>query len=116
MREEARLRGGAVLASAVPPMTSPVPGITVRFFSTTRKLFGAGDVAVPLDAAVDVEGLLLHVCDTAERSKGVFAVLGALRSDITVLVNGRNIALLDGLKTRVQSGDVVAVIPPMAGG
>jgi len=97
-------------------MTSSVPGITVRFFSITKKLFGAGDVGVPAEAAADVEGLLVHVCDTAEKSKGVFVAPGALRPDVTVLVNGRNIALLEGLHTTVRPGDVVAVVPPMAGG
>jgi MoaD family protein len=34
----------------------------------------------------------------------------------TVLVNGRNAALLKGKRTPVADGDVVAIFPPMAGG
>lgn len=33
-----------------------------------------------------------------------------------ILVNGLNIEHLDGLKTRVKSGDVVSIFPPSGGG
>lgn len=39
-----------------------------------------------------------------------------LRDFILVLVNGRNIMFLDGLKTKLKEGDVVAISPPIAGG
>ncbi len=90
--------------------------LTVRFFSTTKRLFGVGEIAVEAGAAADVRGLLEFVCDTPQKTRGIFAAPGVLRGDITVLVNGRNIALIGGLRTFVAAGDVVAVVPPMAGG
>ena len=33
-----------------------------------------------------------------------------------LIVNGREITYLDGLETRLRDGDVVAFIPPVAGG
>ena len=36
--------------------------------------------------------------------------------ELAVLVNGKNIALLEGVKTILQDGDNVAFIPPAAGG
>lgn len=90
--------------------------LTVRFFSTTKKLFGAGEIAVEVGAAADVRGLLEFVCDAPQKTRGIFAAPGVLRGDITVLVNGRNIAFIGGLKASVAAGDVVAVVPPMAGG
>ncbi len=90
--------------------------LTVRFFSTVKKVFGVGEVEVASGSAVDVAELLASVCDSQEKTRAVFAAAGELRGDITVLVNGRNIALLQGLLTPVGAGDVVAVVPPMAGG
>ncbi|MCL5942847.1 MAG: MoaD family protein [Actinobacteria bacterium] len=97
-------------------MELPGRPVTVRFFSTTKRLFGAGEVEVDADRVADVGELLDLVCDTPEKVRGVFSAPGTLRSDITVLVNGRNISFLDGLRTPVTAGDVVAVVPPMAGG
>lgn len=36
--------------------------------------------------------------------------------DLAVLVNGRNIDLLDGIKTALKGGDEVVILPPAAGG
>jgi molybdopterin converting factor small subunit len=36
--------------------------------------------------------------------------------DLAILVNGRNIALLDGVKTALWDGDEVVLLPPTAGG
>ncbi|MEM2690420.1 MAG: MoaD/ThiS family protein, partial [Nitrososphaerota archaeon] len=36
--------------------------------------------------------------------------------NVKVLVNGREIMYLDGLRTRLRDGDSVAFIPPVAGG
>lgn len=90
--------------------------LTVRLFSSTKKLFGAGELEVDADGVADVVGALELVCDTPAKTQGIFASPGTLRGDITVLVNGRNVALMDGLATAVRAGDVVAVVPPIAGG
>ena len=37
-------------------------------------------------------------------------------NDLAVLVNGRNIHLLDGVNTVLHDGDEVVVLPPAAGG
>lgn len=97
-------------------MPPPDHYLTVRFFSTTKKLFGAGELEIDAGGVADVGELLDLVCDAPEKTRGVFSGAGTLRSDMTVLVNGRNIGLLDGLRTPVTAGDVVAVVPPMAGG
>ena len=37
-------------------------------------------------------------------------------NELVVLVNGRNIATLDGVETVLKDGDVVTLLPPFAGG
>ena len=36
--------------------------------------------------------------------------------DLAILVNGKNICLLDGTKTTLHDGDEVVILPPTAGG
>lgn len=36
--------------------------------------------------------------------------------DLAILVNGRNIQLLDGVHTALHDGDEVVILPPTAGG
>ncbi|MEW5922281.1 MAG: MoaD/ThiS family protein [Bacillota bacterium] len=40
----------------------------------------------------------------------------ALRKDIRVLLYSRDIAFLKGLATKLQDGDHLSLIPPLAGG
>jgi len=39
-----------------------------------------------------------------------------LKSDITLLKNGREITFLDGMETKLEPGDEISVFPLVAGG
>jgi len=39
-----------------------------------------------------------------------------LRKDLRILLNGRDITFLEGLDTKLQEGDLLSLIPPLAGG
>jgi len=41
---------------------------------------------------------------------------GNLKKHYRILVNGRNINILDGFQTKLNDGDMVALIPAIAGG
>lgn len=41
---------------------------------------------------------------------------GGISSQFVFFINGRNVVLIDGMKTRLSAGDVVNVIPAIAGG
>ena len=41
---------------------------------------------------------------------------GTLRSFVNVCVNDEDIRFLDGLKTRVEDGDSISIVPAIAGG
>jgi molybdopterin synthase sulfur carrier subunit len=71
---------------------------------------------VPAQRALNLERLLATLCDTPGRRRVLFEDSGALRPEIQVLINGRNVKFLEGLRTTLGSGDEVSIFPPMYGG
>lgn len=88
----------------------------VRFFALLRKDTGTGLAEV--SAAEDVGGLLaaLSARFGPAFDRWVIDENGDLRPDIIVLVNGRNVRFLGGLRTPLKEDDEVAIFPPVAGG
>lgn len=64
----------------------------------------------------DLEGLLLEAAEESPDLKEALIKDGRLRTDITILVNGRHCMFLEGLKTKILKGDIVEVLLPMIGG
>jgi MoaD family protein len=46
----------------------------------------------------------------------IFDELGVFKDWMLILVNGRNINLIDGLETKLDENDVVTIMPPIGGG
>ncbi len=92
--------------------------IDLRFFATFRDAVGTkertrtieddatvGDVLEALEHEYDgLDGQLL----TAERD--------AIRPQLSVLKNGRDVVHMAGPETPLEDGDVLSVFPPVAGG
>ncbi len=80
----------------------------VKLYATLRKTAG-GEREYSVDADT--------VRDILEDGKRRFGEDFAQQlANCTVLVNGKNCALLRGKRTKVAEKDVVAIFPPMAGG
>jgi len=90
--------------------------VTVKAFATLREVMDR-ELAVDLPAGAGIGTLLKELTG---RYPGLapllFASPGSLRDYVNILKNGRNIEFLDGLATRLQDGDTVALFPPAAGG
>jgi MoaD family protein len=95
---------------------APDSEVVVSFFATMRDAFGSDEVSVPLERAGSVRDLLDGLCTTPGRERAVRDERGALRRDLTLLVNGHHIGALGGLDTPLKSGDVVSVFPQLFGG
>ena len=89
--------------------------ITVKFFANFREV--AGKDKVDINAA-DVNALLNKLVEIfgTEFAKQLYDKNGKLRDTVHILVNGRGINLLKGLKTKLEEGDTVAIFPPVSGG
>jgi len=88
--------------------------VTVRLFAGLRAPVGAPEIDLQ---AADVRGLLRNlVARYPALHEELFDRSGRLRDAVKVMVNGRNVEFLEGLDTRLETGDAVAVFPVVAGG
>jgi len=90
--------------------------LELRFFATFRAIVGektierefpddttVGDVLATLESEYpDMDGRLLDD--------------GTIRSQLSVLKNGRDVIHMDGPDTALEGGDSLSVFPPVAGG
>lgn len=96
-------------------MPAPKAKVVVRLFTSLRALTGVKETKVE---AADVRDLI----DTLARQFGdqfrqmLLESDGSLKTYFHVLVNGRHVRLLEGLGTRLNDDDVVAIFPPIGGG
>jgi molybdopterin synthase sulfur carrier subunit len=91
--------------------------VTVKFFAGFRE--AAGKEQEKVEGVTDVGSLLEELVSRfGEKMLVQLYEPGTkkLRGIVHVLVNGRSIDLLEGLKTSLKYGDVVAIFPPVAGG
>ena len=94
----------------------PEGRVVVKLFAGVRDAFGRPEVDAACGDGTDLLAVLSAVCDTPAHRRVLFLDGGSLRPELQVLVNGRNVRFLDGLRTPLEGGDRVAVFPPMYGG
>ncbi|MFX0062719.1 MAG: ubiquitin-like small modifier protein 1 [Candidatus Hermodarchaeota archaeon] len=90
--------------------------VTVKFFATFREVIKEGTIEIELEEDTDVSQLLQVLCNSYDLRDQLFDEKNDRKKWIKILINGRNIDFLEGLKTRLNSDDVIAVFPPVAGG
>jgi molybdopterin synthase sulfur carrier subunit len=95
-----------------------MPTLTVRVFATLRQFLGwkTPNIDAPVD---DVGELIKFIADRFQPSfKDVLIdpKSGQVRRTFLILVDGRDIAFLEGLRTKLKEGDTIAFFPPVAGG
>lgn len=95
--------------------------VSVRFFAALRELVGKKVEFLEFSGReeVTVEKVLKHLAKLygTEFVEYVFnGKTGEIQGYLTLLVNGRSITTLDGLKTRLMNGDILAILPPVGGG
>ena len=89
--------------------------IKVKAFARFREAFGK-ELDVEPDGNATVMDLLTGLCATHDAHDRIFDESGGIKKYVNILVNGRHIQSLSGLKTELAGGDEVAIFPPVAGG
>lgn len=90
--------------------------VKVRIFGDLTSILGRGQT-IEMEEGANVRTLTSRLSERAGVRR--YDYLGRYRldgSELAIIVNGRNIALLDGVKTALRDGDEVVLLPPSAGG
>ncbi len=90
--------------------------VTVLVFADLVPLIGRKHY-LELDDDATVGTLTSKIARKAgQKRRGYLGNYRIIGGDLAILVNGRNIDLLEGLKTPLSDGDEVVFMPPAAGG
>jgi molybdopterin synthase sulfur carrier subunit len=91
--------------------------VTVKFFTTLRDITGKKDpIEVELEDGAAIAQLLDKLCLDSAIKKALLDENQVLKSDITILRNGREIRFLEGAATELSPGDEISIFPLVAGG
>jgi len=93
--------------------------VTVKFFALVRELTGKREEVVDLDDQATVRTLLSKLVDehgVKFRDYIFDPVSKEPRGHLQFLMDGRNVALMQGLETILKEGASLAILPPVGGG
>ena len=88
----------------------------LKFFATYRDITGIKELDIPAPStAMELLLKLSKLYGAAMRDK-LFTKDGSISDDVILLVNGRNIAHINGAETPLCDDDTVSLFPMVAGG
>lgn len=90
--------------------------VTVKLFTSLREIAGTKETTIEGESVRETLDELVQAYGDKFYSAIFDRDTGKIRRYYSVLVNGRNIYLLDGLDTKLKDGDTVSVFPPVGGG
>lgn len=89
--------------------------VKVRAFAGFRPILGR-ELDVELGERARIEDLLRSLCISHSELRAMLFDGPKLKEDVNILVKGKNIESLQGLKTALTEGDEVAVFSAAIGG
>jgi molybdopterin synthase sulfur carrier subunit len=91
--------------------------VKVKFFGHLRDLIGKKAISeVDLEENATISALLERLSFDSKTKDAMFDELQQLRSNITILINGREIRFLENLDTKLTAGDEISIFPIVVGG
>ena len=84
-------------------------------FARIKQIIGRKQMEIEADTVEDLLEKLLKEYGYTLKDE-LFDEAGKLKHTYRVVVNGRNINLLDGFKTKLKKDDMVVIMPAVAGG
>ncbi len=92
--------------------------IEIKFFTSLREITGKKKISLKLKNMISIEELLslLQRKYGKEFKEYVFDDQGKVQDFLSILINGRNVNNLQGFKTLIKDGDIIAILPPVGGG
>ena len=87
----------------------------LRFFANFREAVGTKTITREYDAET-VGDVLVALEDEFEGLTGEILEDGAVRPQVNVLLNGRDVEHEQGIETPIEPDDTLSIFPPVAGG
>jgi sulfur-carrier protein len=87
-----------------------------RFFANFREAVGQKERTETVADGATVGDVLAELEAEYDGLDGQLLEDGAIRPQLSVLKNGRDVVHMEGPDTELEDGDVLSVFPPVAGG
>jgi sulfur-carrier protein len=99
-------------------LSDELVSLTVKFIGALRHLSGKTQFNVNFKDNISIKQLIETITQQLPRLKHTFSdqELNDSRSNSLILVNGREISILDGLETKLYDGDEIVFVPVVHGG
>jgi molybdopterin synthase sulfur carrier subunit len=93
--------------------------VKVRTILTLKTIMGSGEIELPVAEGSTLGQLITTLVNKYgnDLASHLYEPNSKnLRSYIRLMVNGRDIAFLEGIETVLRNGDEVLILPPVSGG
>lgn len=94
--------------------------IKVRYFTTLRELAGRAEEIFELENGECLGDLIEIIASKYGGEARLYLYTDEdqkiIDPSVRFLINGRDSKMLQGLKTKLEDGDTIAIIPPIGGG
>jgi sulfur-carrier protein len=93
--------------------------VKVRTILTIKKILGTGEIELPVPEKSTLQELVTKLVNNFGDELASLLLESETRKvlpHIRLMVNGRDIAFLNGMDTVLQPGDEVLILPPVSGG
>ena len=92
--------------------------VDVNLLGVFKKAYGKGELSLRLKGKRKLAAVVQEIAEASGELGRVLIdpELGDPRPNAVILVNGKEISVLDGLETEINDGDEIVLIPVIHGG
>ena len=91
--------------------------LMLKFICALRQISGKTQLTVNFQEGMSIQDLVTKISQEMPRLDKTFSdQLNDSRSNSLILINGREISVLNGLETKLNDGDEIVFIPVVHGG
>ncbi|MGD0406366.1 MAG: MoaD/ThiS family protein [Candidatus Bathyarchaeia archaeon] len=92
--------------------------LTIKFIGALRHLSGKTQLTINFQEGMSLKELVTKISQQMPKLEKTFSdqQLNDSRSNALILINGREISVLNGLETKLNDGDEIVFVPVVHGG